>query len=102
MLPHEKTLVKRLENQPFALIGVNTDKDQDEYKKQAELQGVTWRSSWQGSTGGPWCKDWGVTSFPTIYVLDAKGVIRFKDLRDDELEKAAAKLIAELEKGDAR
>jgi hypothetical protein len=28
-----------------------------------------------------------VSSWPTIYVLDAKGVIRFKDLRDDSSRK---------------
>ena len=27
MLPHEKTLVKRLAGEPFALIGMNTDSD---------------------------------------------------------------------------
>ena len=27
MYPHERSLVKRLENEPFALIGVNSDTD---------------------------------------------------------------------------
>ena len=34
-----------------------------------------------GSTSGPVCRQWNVRSFPTIYVLDAKGVLRFTGLR---------------------
>ena len=34
MFPHERSLVKRLETKPFALIGVNSDKDKDDCKKK--------------------------------------------------------------------
>jgi len=78
MIPHEKTLVERLKNKPFALIGVNTDKSKDEYRKKAAEMGVSWRSAWQGSTSGPWPLAWGVSSYPTIYLIDHKGVIRYK------------------------
>ena len=40
-------------------------------------------------------KTWNVRFFPTIYVIDAKGVIRHKGLRGEELEKAVEKLVAE-------
>lgn len=97
MIPHEKTLVERLKNKPFALIGINTDRDKDEYRKKAKEMGVTWRSSWQGSTAGELPRAWGITSYPTIFVLDAKGVIRYIDVRGEELEKAVDVLLAELE-----
>ena len=96
MIPHEKELVERLKNEPFALIGINTDKDKDVYRTKQKEMGVTWRSSWQGSTNGPLCEDWGVNSFPTIYVIDHKGVIRFKDVRGEEMDKAVEQLLAEL------
>ena len=32
MYPHERSLVKRLEGQPFALIGVNSDRDREALK----------------------------------------------------------------------
>ena len=99
MIPHEKTLVERLKNEPFALLGINTDKDKDEYRKQALEQGVVWRSSWQGATSGVWPRAWGVSSFPTIYVLDAAGVIRFIGPRDEALDKAVDGLLAELKLG---
>ena len=97
MIPHEKTLVERLKNKPFALIGVNTDSDKDNYRKLAASHGVTWRSSWQGGTRGPLVQEWGVRSFPTIYVLDHKGVIRFKGVRGKAMDDAVDQLLRELE-----
>ena len=95
MLPHEKALVERLKNEPFALIGINTDPDKAEYRRQAAANGVTWRSAWDGSTRGPLCTAWGITSFPTVYVLDAKGTIRHSGLRGRDLEAAVDALLLE-------
>jgi len=97
MIPHEKTLVQRLKDKPFALVGINTDTDKDNYKKLAAQHGVTWRSSWQGGTSGPVCQEWGVRSYPTIYVLDHRGVIRFKGVRGKAMDQAVDQLLAELE-----
>ena len=33
MYPHERSLVKRLEGKPFALIGVNSDTDRKQLKE---------------------------------------------------------------------
>ena len=32
MYPHERSLVKKLKDQPFALIGVNSDRDLEKLK----------------------------------------------------------------------
>ena len=96
MLPHEKTLVERLKNEPFALIGINTDGDLDAYKARVKKENISWRNSWQGSTSGPLCKAWGVRGYPTIYILDHKGVVRFRDKRGEEMDKAVDFLLAEL------
>jgi len=95
MIPHEKALVERLKNEPFALVGINTDPDKEEFRKQAAANGVTWRSAWDGSTRGPLCTAWGIRGFPTIYVLDAKGTIRHIGLRGRALEEAVDALIRE-------
>jgi hypothetical protein len=36
-----------------------------------------------------------VRFFPTVYVIDAKGVIRYKHVRGKDLEEAVEKLLAE-------
>jgi len=47
MFPHERSLVARLENKPFALIGINSDKDKDKLKESNEKEQITWRSFWE-------------------------------------------------------
>jgi hypothetical protein len=100
MYPHERSLVKKLADKPFALIGVNSDKDLKALKETLEKEEITWRSFWNGEkgTGGPISETWNVHSWPTIYVIDHKGVIRFKNLRGEKLETAIEKLVEEAEK----
>ena len=51
MYPHERSLVKRLADKPFALIGVNSDADKLYLKKRMKSEGITWRSFWNGPLG---------------------------------------------------
>ena len=98
MIPHERSLVKRLEGKPFALLGVNSDQEKSETRKRCRTEGMTWRSWFNGGTGGSIAAAWGVHSWPTIYVLDPKGVIRFKNVRGEAMDKAVDQLLAELQK----
>ena len=100
MYPHERSLVKRLEGKPFALLGINSDDDKEELKKALEKEQITWRSFWNGpeGTSGPISTKWNVRGWPTIYVVDAKGVIRFKNVRGEAMDKAVDKLLEEAEK----
>ena len=101
MYPHERSLVKRLADKPFVLVGVNSDKDKDELKKAMEKENITWRSFWDGgSTNGPIAKKWNVHGWPTIYVLDDKGIIRYKNVRGAAMDKAVDTLLGELEGAD--
>jgi hypothetical protein len=59
-------------------------------------EGITWRQAMDGSTSGPLATKWNVRGWPTIYILDHKGVIRYMDLRGEELEKAVDELLKEV------
>jgi hypothetical protein len=77
MYPHERSLVKKLEGKPFALIGVNSDRDRNALKPILAQENITWRSFWNGGgTGGPISQAWGIKGWPTLYLIDHKGVIR--------------------------
>jgi hypothetical protein len=96
MYEHERSLVQRLEGKPFALIGVNSDRNREEIKEIMKKENITWRSFWNGGgTGGPIASAWGVRAWPTIYVLDTKGVIRFKDVRGKAMDEAVDTLLNE-------
>jgi hypothetical protein len=96
MYPHERSLVKRLEGKPFALIGVNSDADRKQLKEVLKKENITWRSFWDGGkVGGPIATRWNVQAWPTIYVLDQHGVIRAKHLRGTALDKKVDELLRE-------
>ena len=79
------------------LLGVNSDEVREDLKKTIEEEGITWRSWWDdGSTEGPIQSKWQVTQRPTVYLLDAEGVIRHKNVAEDELEQAIDVLLKEL------
>jgi hypothetical protein len=100
MYPHERSLVKRLAGKPFALLGVNSDKDREVLKGVMTEKEITWRSWWDGgSTRGPIASQFNVSGWPTIYVLDSKGVIRYKGVRGVAMDKAVDTLLAEIENG---
>jgi hypothetical protein len=95
MLPAEKEMVKRLADEPFALIGINSDGDRSVVNTILEREKITWRNVIDGNTSGPIATAWNISGWPTIYVLDKEGKIRHRDLRDEDLEKAVVKLLAE-------
>jgi thioredoxin family protein len=102
MYPHERSLVEKLKDKPFALIGVNSDTDKDKLKEALKEEKITWRSFWNGpgGTDGPISNKWNVSSWPTIYILDHKGVIREHwdgAPREDMLDTAINALLKEAE-----
>ena len=96
MYPHERSLVKRLEGKPFALLGINSDPDKVKLKEAMEKEEITWRSWWDKTTGGPIAASWNVHAWPTTYVLDHKGVIRYKGVRGEAMDKAVDTLLAKM------
>ena len=98
MVPQEKKMVKELEKEPFALIGINSDGGREPLQKILKEQNITWRQAVDGDTSGPIATKWNVQGWPTIYILDAKGVIRYRDLRDQEMENAVKTLLKEVTK----
>jgi len=102
MYPHERSLVEKLKDKPFVLLGVNSDTKKETAKKLAEAGTVTWRSFWNGKDGteGPISTDWNVQGWPTVYLIDHKGVIRYKNpmgMGEKGLDEAIEKLLKEAE-----
>jgi hypothetical protein len=73
--------VTKLKDRPFALIGVHVGgSNAKQLKKVMEKEKLTWRSFVDaGNAGaGPIATKWNLSATPTFYVLDHKGVIRYK------------------------
>jgi peroxiredoxin len=68
--------VKKLEEKPFALIGVNVNEsDAKKLKATMEKNKLNWRSF---ADKGVITEKWNSPGTPSYYVLDYKGVIRYK------------------------
>jgi thiol-disulfide isomerase/thioredoxin len=80
MVPVERALAERMQGKSFAMIGVNGDSTIPDANRAMEREKMTWPSFWNGKEGpgGPISKAWNVDGWPTIFVLDSEGIIRFK------------------------
>ncbi len=81
------------------MIGVNSDGDRAKVGKLLEKEGIAWRQAVDETTRGPIATKWNVHAWPTIYVLDSKGVIRHRNARGKQLEQAVEALLKEMEGG---
>jgi hypothetical protein len=120
MLPHEKGLVQLLKDKPFALLGINSDLPPDLDKKLAtfdqklepvrkyvkdevlDKNGITWRQAIDCGTDGPLATQWNIHGWPTIFVVDAQGKIRYRDVRGERMSQAVDTLLAEIGKPPAK
>jgi len=94
MYPHERSLVETYQDQPFAIIGVNSDPTAAFLREVMAEKDLNWTSFFDGGgTGGPIATKWGVRAWPTVFVLDHEGVIRHKGRND--LDTLIEELVAE-------
>ena len=94
--------MQTLKDRPFALIGVNIGGNARNLKDVVKKENLTWRSfADPGDAGqGAIAARWNLTSTPTFYVLDARGVIRCKwpgGAGPEVIDAALEKLIKEAE-----
>lgn len=100
MIPHERELVKKLSGKPFTLLSVNVDEDRALFTEFLEKEKMPW-SHWVDGGRGPVSKLFKVRSFPTLFLIDAKGIVRKKwtgSPGNEVMDKAIEELVAEAEK----
>src|SRR5690348_17002863 len=97
MIPNERSLVEHFQGKPVVVLGVNSDADRSAIATVSAQEGVTWRSRWDGGrANGPIAQRYHVTAWPTIYVLDGRGIIRFANVHGQALEQAVETLLREM------
>lgn len=78
MYPHGRSLVARMQGKPFALLGVNSDGDKEKLRTRMKEENVTWRYWYDRDTDGPIARQFDIHMWPSFYVLDHRGIIRYK------------------------
>ncbi len=85
---------ERVAGKPVVLIGVSGDNRQTRAKEAVEKHQVSWPCIWEGHDG-PIQVAWNVRSWLSTFVLDRNGVIRYRDVRGPDLDKAVDALLLE-------
>jgi peroxiredoxin len=96
--PYERLMQELYKNWPFAMVSVESGATAADAKRSKAQRGLSYRSWWDGSEEegqGPIAAAWNVGGLPTLYVIDADGVIRFVDVRYEDLLKAVRQLLDE-------
>jgi thiol-disulfide isomerase/thioredoxin len=94
--PYVVEIYNKYHDQGLNIIGVSLDKTKEAWLKAIEDDGLKWQhvselKFWQD----PIAKKYGVMSIPQTFILDAKGIIRAKNLRRQDLENKIKELIEE-------
>lgn len=89
MYPHNRELIEKYQDRDFVLLGINSDPELGTLVRSKEDGKVTWRSWWDGNNG-PIATDWQIPFWPSIFVIDQEGVIRYKRSSTDSMEQIAA------------
>ena len=100
MIPHQREMVERFSGEPFALLSVSCDRDQETLETFLTQTPMPW-DHWWVAPDSQFKKALNISSFPTIFVLDGNGVIRYKNLMGAQLEEAIETLLAENEQSAA-
>ena len=77
LIPHERELAAQFEDEPFIIIGVNSDDDIDVAREAVTENQVTWRSFRDKNGDKPTISDeWKIIGYPSVFLIDHHGTIR--------------------------
>jgi peroxiredoxin len=97
--PYHRFILENYEDRPVVLLGINSDAELETIQKAKIDERLPYRTWWDGheenSTQGPIATAWNVTGWPTIYILDEEGVIRYVNKRGGALISAVDKMLME-------
>jgi thiol-disulfide isomerase/thioredoxin len=96
MIPHEREMVERLKDKPFALVSISVDENKKTLTDFLAKEPMPWHHWWNGAEG-KLIDRLSIHHYPTIFVIDAAGVIRHEGIRGEQLEKAVNALLAEMQ-----
>ncbi len=87
-----RELMKMHAERPFSIVTVMADDEIATVAKAVDSGEIAWPAIWDGP-GGPIAREWAVTRYPSVFLIDRDGRIVGTDLRDDALDDGVSKLL---------
>ena len=95
-MPHVVKLYKKNRDKGFEIVGISLDRSRSALDQYVEANGMEWPQFFDGKY---WQNEiammYRVRSIPATFLIDRKGVLRYRALRGRELEEAVGKLLEE-------
>lgn len=99
MIPHQRTVVQKYADRPFALISASSDESKKLLTDFIQKEPMPWVHWWDADYTAQ--KTFRIWATPTVYVIDHTGMIRFRaigEIDDKQLDKLIDDLVKEAEK----
>ena len=97
--PYQRKMLEQYKGQNVVLLGVNSDDELETIREAKEREKLHYRTWWDGDTNGPISTAWDVRAWPSTFILDEEGVIRFVGRRGDGMIEAVDQLLEETRAG---
>ena len=103
--PFHRFVLENYGDRPIVLLGINSDAKLETAQQAKIDENLPYRTWWDGhsqpdadvvAADGPIATAWNVTGWPTIYILDDEGVIRFVGRRGGKFIAALDELYTEM------
>ena len=94
-LPNVKSAYEKLNPKGFEIVGISFDRELEKLKQVVAREKMVWPHYFEGAgDGNKYGEEFGISSIPTMWLVDKKGVLRELNARED-LEAKVEKLLAE-------
>jgi peroxiredoxin len=85
LIPEERKVVEKFHDRPFTLLGICGDSTVERAQKTATDEKINWPCWFDGSTNGTINRQYNVTGWPTLYLIDQNGKIAARNMDRDYL-----------------
>ena len=76
-LPHVKEVYRELHPRGFEVLGFSFDRDRAALKTVVAQSGIPWPQSFEEGGSNHFGKQYGIAYFPSMWLVDQKGVVRY-------------------------
>ena len=92
-MPHIREIARRLQDEPFVVLSVSLDDNEQKWKDFVTQNEMTWRQCRDGGFKGPVALLFGVSAIPNTFTIDADGILQDQHIGDASIEGKLKKLV---------
>ena len=92
-MPTLKSLYEKYKNSGLEIVGIHMSGNAEKMADYLNAEKIAWPTA--VDVDYKTTQSWAVEGFPTLYLIDRQGRLRFANVYDDDLEKAVAMLLEE-------